>query len=364
MKWLSDDKLRHLQAIVSDPDFSSTKYTFVGELARGGMGTVYLAQDPELSRQVAIKVLNTPDVTDDVRRRMFREAQIIARLEHPGIVPVHDVGVLADGRVFYAMKLVRGRRLDEYTAREDSLRDRLRKFQAVCDAVAFAHAQRVIHRDLKPQNIMIGSFGEVLVLDWGVAKILSESAAHSSEADTLKRKTAGAQTPIADYESLRDDSADDTTHGTIIGTLNYMSPEQARGEIKQLDERSDIYSLGAVLYFLLTNQSPAALKAPSSQNQAMEAESIPRPRSINPKVSKPAEAVCLKAMAPENTKRYSSATELSVDIGRLLDAEPVSAYRENALEKLGRWLGKNRFLVFLVLAYLLMRIFFILTARS
>src|SRR5882724_3683572 len=126
MKWLSDDKLRHLQAIVSDRDFSSTKYTFVRELARGGMGTVYLAQDPELSRQVAIKVLNTPDVTDDVRRRMFRAAQIIARLEHPGIVPVHDVGVLADGRVFYAMKLVRGGRLDEYASGNVSLKDRLR----------------------------------------------------------------------------------------------------------------------------------------------------------------------------------------------------------------------------------------------
>ena len=332
MKWLSDSKVSHLRAIAVEPDFSATKYTFVKELARGGMGTVYLAQDTELNRQVAIKVLNTPELTEDLRRRMVREAQIIARLEHPGIVPVHDVGVLPDGRIFYAMKFVRGVRLDEYAANTDSIKDRLRKFQSVCDAVAFAHAHGVIHRDLKPQNIMIGSFGEVLVLDWGVAKILREDrSAASSEADTLMLPPH-----------------DDTANGTVVGTRQYMSPEQARGEIGQLDERADVYSLGAVLYFLLTNQPPGEA----------------RPRTVNPKVSKPAEAVCLKAMAPERSQRYASAADLSADVGRLLDAEPVGAYRENAYEKSTRWVSKNRFLVLLVLAYLLMRIFFIFSSRG
>jgi len=305
MKWLSDDRLNHLRNIVGNPDFSSTKYSFLKELGRGGMGTVYLAEDTELDRLVAIKVLNTPEVTDDLRNRMIREAQIIARLEHPGIVPVHDVGTLPDGRIYYAMKFVRGSRLDEYAAQGASLRDRLRKFQAVCDAVAFAHAHGVIHRDLKPQNIMIGSFGEVLVLDWGVAKIKTQMNADEEE-------------------------------GTIIGTQSYMSPEQARGEIDQLDERADVYSLGAVLHFLLKDQS---------------------------KVSKAADAIRLKAMAREKESRYVSASELSADIGRLLDSEPVTAYRENALEKVGRWVSKNRFLVLLVLAYLLMRIIFIFTSR-
>src|SRR6201991_201881 len=114
MKWISDQRLDHLRTIVADPDFSSTKYTLIKELARGGMGTVYLAKDVELDRQVAIKVLNIADVNDDTRRRMIREARIIARLEHPGIVPVHDFGTLPDDRVFYAMKFVRGSRLDEY----------------------------------------------------------------------------------------------------------------------------------------------------------------------------------------------------------------------------------------------------------
>jgi serine/threonine protein kinase len=178
---------------------------------------------------------------------------------------------------------------------------------------------------------MIGSFGEVLVLDWGVAKILREDpSALSSEADTLELPPHG-----------------NTAHGTIIGTRQYMSPEQARGEIGQLDERADIYSLGAVLYFLLTNQAPGEA----------------RPRSLNSNVTKPAEAVCLKAMAQERSQRYASAAELSADVGRLLDVEPVKAYRENAYEKTSRWVSKNRFLVLLVLAYLLMRIFFIFSSR-
>jgi len=320
MKWLSDDRLNHLRTIVSEPDFSSTKYTFVKELGRGGMGEVYLAEDRELNRLVAVKVLNTPDVTDDLRRRMIREAQIIAGLEHPGIVPVHDVGTLPDGRIFYAMKYVRGLRLDEYAAQGASLRDRLRKFQAVCDAVAFAHAHGVIHRDLKPQNIMIGSFGEVLVLDWGVAKILEP------------RIDADERRSIRVYP--RESAANETSDGTVIGTRDYMSPEQARGEIDQIDERADVYSLGAVLRFLLTD-----------------------------KATRTAKAICSKAMAHVPESRYASASELSADIARLLDSEPVSAYRENAFEKVSRWVGKNRFLVLLILAYLLMRIILIFTSR-
>ena len=309
MRFLSDRTVRHLRRVAEWPDLGETKYRLLEELGRGGMGTVYLAEDTVLARRVALKVLGAAAAPPGAVDRMWNEARILARLEHPGIVPVHDVGTLPDGRIYYAMKYVRGSRLDQYAAAGALLRDRLRKFQAVCDAVAFAHAHGVIHRDLKPQNIMIGSFGEVLVLDWGVAKIRDDPGSSASF---------------------------QTMEGTVIGTRSYMSPEQARGEIDQLDERSDIYALGAVLYFLVNDQ---------------------------PKVSKAAHAICAKAMADAKESRYATASELSADIGRLLDAEPVSAYRENAIERMSRWVSKNRFLVLLVLAYLLMRIFLIFTSR-
>ena len=346
MKWLSDNKLEHLREVASQPDFSGTKYKLLRELASGGMGTVYLAEDPELTRQVAIKVLNVSEFSDDTRRRMLREAQIIARLEHPGIVPVHDVGTLPDGRIYYAMKLVRGKRLDEYVRDVTAIKDRLRKFQSVCDAVAFAHSNGVVHRDLKPQNIMTGAFGEVLVLDWGVAKILRPHQQGLSEADTL---------PLRNDRRPQLDRDDNTTQGTVIGTRHYMSPEQARGETQLVDERSDVYSLGSILYFLLTDQSPVSKESDGR---------VVRPREINSKVTKRAEAVCLKAMAADRYSRYTSATELSSDVGALLDAEPVSAYRETLFEKTARWVDKNRFFVLLVVTYLLMRIVLFLTSRQ
>lgn len=331
MTWLPDATIDHLREVSGEPDFSGTKYSILRPLGRGGMATVYLAKDTELDREVAVKVLDLPDSSGELANRMLREAKIVARLEHPGIVPIHDVGVLPDDRVFYVMKYVRGERLDSFI--QKSLAERLRVFQRICEAVAFAHAQKVIHRDLKPENIMVGAFGEVLVMDWGLAKVL-----HSP------------QEQIPDKPSVRVQQSTITDHGTVLGTPAYMAPEQAAGLIEKLDERTDVYSLGAILYFLLTETIPPENKA--------ELES---PRKKAPRISKAIEAVCLHAMAPDQNARYPNASDLSRDVSLYLDDFPVSVYRENLYEKASRWFSRNYFFVFLILAYLLMRVLLILT---
>ncbi len=315
MSFIPDRAIAHLQAVIDAPDLSGTRYALVRELARGGMGTVYLAEDGELRRSVALKVLHASDVSDDAVERMRREAQVLARLEHPNIVPVHDVGTLPDGRAFYVMKYVQGTRLDRLAQSGASRGDLLRMFQKICEAVAFAHSQGVIHRDLKPENIMVGAFGEVLVMDWGVAKLLGSA-----------EPSAGAA-PAA---------SGGTAHGTVIGTPAYMAPEQARGEIARMDPRSDIYSLGAVLRFLLTGQPP---------DQPLTSGAAPRPLL----------AICRKAMSAEPAGRYANAQDLAADVVRYIDGEPVAAYPEGPIERAGRWLRRHQAAVVLIVAYLLMR---------
>src|SRR5205814_3380522 len=184
MKFLSDSALERLREGAEAPDLAGTRYRLLERIARGGMGVVYAAEDGNLQRRVALKVLDVPGTDGDLANRLVREARVLAALEHPGIVPVHDVGTLADGRVFYTMKFVEGQRLDKYIDSVTSIPDRLRLFLRICDAVAFAHARGVLRRDLKPANIMVGPFGEVLVMDWGLAKILRREVSSSMlEAD-------------------------------------------------------------------------------------------------------------------------------------------------------------------------------------
>ena len=189
---ISDRVLSRLKTAAELPDLSGTRYQLIEELGRGGMGVVYLAEDSQLRRQVAIKILDDP-----------REARVLASLEHPGIVPVHDAGILPDGRSYYAMKLVRGARLDAFLEKTPHLPDRLRIFQRICEPVAFAHARGVTHRDLKPANIMVGEFGEVLVMDWGAPG---------------------------------------------IGTPEFMAPEQSTGNA---DGRADVFALGKILEIIV-----------------------------------------------------------------------------------------------------------------
>jgi len=346
MKPLSDKMVTRLRAAVELPELEGERYKILRPLARGGMGTVYLAEDALLERKVAIKVTNIADSSGELAARMWQEATIIARLEHPGIVPIHDLGQTTDGRVFYVMRLVEGRRLDEYASQTESLAERLRVFLKVCETVAFAHASGVLHRDLKPENIMVGPFGEVMVMDWGVAKVMPRMT--TDEVDDRSRAHA----------MLNTHSGNGTAHGTVVGTPDYMAPEQAAGRTDLLNERMDVYSLGAVLYFLLTERSPLV----ANERATFERSPI-APRELNPKLPRAIAAICVKAMSPDQNGRYASAQELAAEITRFLDGLPVAAYRENVFERVGHWLGRNRFLVLLVMAYLLMRIFVLLAFR-
>ena len=282
---INDSTLDHLCAVVDLPDLTGTRYEIEGEIGRGGMGVVYAAVDRDLERRVAIKVLDStlPPV------RLADEARVIAKLEHPAIVPIYEVGTLPDGRAYYAMKLVDGARLDVYLKAHASITERLRVVHRIGEALAFAHSRGVIHRDVKPQNVMIGSFGEVYVMDWGVEG--------------------------------------------VAGTPQFRAPEQA--ESGTVDQRSDVYSLGALLRFVLTDRAPRAL-----------------------------DAIASKAMAAEPAARYSSVSEMLADLQRFQDGFGVEAYREPVWQRLARFGSRNRVLLLLLAAYVAVRFFLFFLRRA
>ena len=260
---VNDSVLDHLRHVAALPDLTGTRYELESEIGRGGLGVVYAARDRQLDRRVALKVLDSA---------LAGEARLIARLEHPAIVPVYDTGALPDGRTFYAMKLVAGARLDHYVAGSPSLDERLRIIRRIGEALAFAHTRGVIHRDLKPQNVMVGEFGEVYVMDWGV--------------------------------------------DAVAGTPAFRAPEA------RLDQRSDIYALGALLRFVLSDTAPPALRA-----------------------------IAAKAMSPDPAARYSDAAALLADIERFQDGLAVEAWAEPMWHRLRRFASRNAVLLWLLAAY-------------
>jgi serine/threonine protein kinase len=319
MSALSDAALRRLRDAADAPDLTATKYEILERIGQGGMGTVYRARDRELARDVALKVVRLPEGSPDVAARMVREARTLAQLEHPGIVPVHDVGTLTDGRVFYAMKLVRGAPLDSLPP--TPLAERLRIVERMCEAVAFAHAHGVIHRDLKPQNVMVGPFGEVLVMDWGVAKLRTEP--EESLGGGLRR-TSGPPAPPS------------TGHGVVLGTPGYMAPEQAAGDPALVDARADVYAIGAILRDLC---APTADVTSGGEI-----------------VARPLRAIIQRAMAPDPGNRYADVAALARDVAAFRAGDRVSAYRENIVERARRFAVRHSTPILLVLAYLLMRV--------
>jgi len=336
--FLNDKAVERLRSVGALSDFSGTRYILQEFLARGGMGAVYAAQDKTLNRRVAIKVLDSADRHDALQERLVREARVLAQLEHPGIVPVHDAGTLADGRVFYVMKFVEGSRIDQFLASVPSLPERLRLFLRICETVSFAHSRGILHRDLKPSNVMVGAFGEVLVMDWGLAKILrpdsnarSEETVRSTE-PLLGAVAGGGETQITSV----------TRDGMILGTPGFMSPEQAQGKSSSLDVRSDIFSLGKLLGTILT--------------QTKNAKAIRVPRALG--------AICEKAAAENPAGRYASVSALAEDISRYLDGMPVSAYPENFWERAQRFYTRYQAAILLITVYLLMRAAFVFFGRS
>lgn len=298
---ISDAAIRHLQQAVEWPD-AGERYDVREMIGQGGMGRVYRVYDRLLDRELALKALSLESETPELTARLTHEARVLAKLEHPGIAAIHDAGSLADGRPYYLMRFVRGKSLTDPSAL-GARGDRLRAFLRICDAVSFAHARGIVHRDLKPGNVMTGEYGDVVVLDWGIAKVLS------------------------DDEDMRD--------GTVVGTPGFMSPEQAAGTVRAIDTRADVFGLGALLQHLLT-----------ANGTALHEPQLPRPLS----------AIVAKAMASEPANRYQQVNDLAADVRRWLDAEPVAAYRESIIERSARFYERNRTLLLLLLAYAIVRI--------
>jgi serine/threonine-protein kinase len=338
-------------------------------LGRGGMGVVYLAEDPRLRRKVAVKVIDPAVESVELEARLEREARLLGRLSHPGIVPIYDLGRQDELTLFYVMKHVDGETLERWLPAHTSRADRLRLFQKLCDPVAFAHAQGVAHRDLKPANVMIGAFGEVLIMDWGLALSVEHAAdaegagtpGYREPATTAKAPPAAhapaAPAPIAPLPLASATAAVTPVVPTPVGpepaapvshldstsaSADSSAPQAAHG-IDGL-VAGDVYALGAILFFLLTGQHPPASSEPL------------QPRRLDPTIDTRLNAICAKATNPTRTARYNSVRELEADVLRYLDGEAVQAYREGWHEVALRWIRRNQLVLSLILAYAVMRI--------
>ncbi|MEQ1905654.1 MAG: serine/threonine-protein kinase, partial [Pirellulaceae bacterium] len=343
------------------PRKAGGRFRVLSLLARGGIGQVMRAMDTELNREVAIKVIQ-PSLAeiDDLRERFMREAEITGRLEHPGIVPVYGKGEDSEEQPYYAMRLVRGesfhQAIEDFHARAghrprfDSImfQKLLRRFLSVCETIAYAHSRGVIHRDIKPQNILLGPFGETLVVDWGLAKVTSVPDSLPSRPESESTLDDELRFSLADDLDTPSTSAANwsveltQSVGALIGTPAYMSPEQARGESQSIGPASDVYGLGATLYTLLTGRTRFVDSDVSDTLRQVISGEFARPRDLNQSIPRSLEAICLKALALKPEDRYVSASDLASDIEHWLADEVVSAARESIAVRMIRFGRRNR----------------------
>ena len=319
---------------------STNRFKIIRRHAEGGLGLVSLAEDMHFGRDVAVKEIKEGFAYNPQNRsRFIYEAEITGRLEHPGVVPVYAIGRHQDGRPYYAMRFVTGSSLskaikelhkpDEQDQFHTRLRSLLARFQSVCNTIEYAHSRNVIHRDLKPDNIMMGGYGENLVVDWGLAKSLKTQGSENKTESVTQNQQSNSHTRI----------------GSVVGTPYYMSPEQASGESTTVGPQSDVYSLGATLYEILTGHAPFRDQNIESVMQLLRLvrEGKPtRPRELNPRIPKPLEAICLAAMETKSERRYESAAQIAIDIEQFLADGRVSVAKETFAERVGRWSRKHR----------------------
>jgi eukaryotic-like serine/threonine-protein kinase len=323
-----------------------SRFARIRKHAQGGLGQVFLAADHELHREVALKEIQ-PEFAGifESRRRFVLEAQVTGILEHPGIVPVYSLGSYPDGRPYYAMRFIRGESFEATIAcvfkqsrtvtrtfyYSTEFRALLRRFIDVCNAIHYAHEKGVLHRDIKPANVMLGKYGETLVVDWGLAKLIETKMGSDSQADRA-------------YHELRDISASSTTLGQTMGTPLYMSPEQARGELDELTNATDIYSLGAMLLSIATNKSPVGGKGRLEVVERVRKGEVHRVKELQTAAPWAIDAICCKAMQFEPLDRYGTAIELAQDLERWMADEKtsVSNSSEPRTERWGRLLRKYR----------------------
>ncbi len=325
------------------------RYQLEEEIGRGGMGIVYRVRDTDLRRALAMKVvLGRQGMSGDgsvacdpvMLARFLEEARVTGQLDHPGTVPLHDLGIDARGCVYFTMRLVRGRHLAEVfeltrNGEEGWTRERVvEALVKVCEALAYAHAKGVVHRDLKPQNVMTGRFGEVYVMDWGVAKVRSRAEAKAEQ-------SSSASVSLVRVTGHGSNGGGVTIAGSVFGTPAYMAPEQARGAIEEVDARSDIYSLGAILYHLLGGHppyTPPGTQVSGNTVLLWVIEGPPKPlAAIAANAPRELVAVCEKAMQRDKSARYADTRELADDLRAWLAGRPVSALRLTPIARAARW---------------------------